>query len=78
MIDFRKIILSELERQGRSKYWLAENPGCGIAKNVVYVFLRGETDGSVATVVAMLNALGMKIVSGDAPTKPAPKPRKKK
>lgn len=77
MIDFRKIILGELERQGRSKYWLAENPGCGVAKNVVYVYLRGETDGSAHTVAAMLTALDMKVVaSGDV--KAGSKARKKK
>lgn len=66
-MDFRKIILDELKRQGRSKYWLAENPGCGIAKNVIYTVLRGDTDGSANTLSAMLDALGLKIVPGDQP-----------
>lgn len=67
-MDFRKIILDELERQGRSKYWLAENPGCGVHKNGVYVYLRGESNGTGPAIGAMLDALGLKIVPGEKST----------
>lgn len=63
-MDIRKIILDELERQGRSKYWLAENPGCGTHKNAIYAYLRGESDSSGQNIAAMLNALNLSIVPG--------------
>ena len=63
-MDLRKIIQDEMKRQGRSGYWLAENPGCGASKNVVYTYLRGDSDGTGQTIAAMLEALGMKVVSG--------------
>jgi len=70
-MDIRKNILEELERQERSKYWLAEKPGCGVHKNGVYVYLRGESDGTGPAIEAMLEALQLKIVPG------AESPRKK-
>lgn len=77
-MNLRSIIQAEMKRQGRSAYWVAERAGDGQHKNAVYSFLRGATEGSSMLMVAMLEALGMRIVPGDAPTKPAPKPRKKK
>lgn len=67
MIDFRKIVLDELERQDRSKYWLAENPGCGVHKAAVYAYLRGDTDAASSTVAAMLTTLGMTVVAKSLP-----------
>ncbi len=61
-MDIRKIILDELHRQGRSRYWLAEHPGCGINKNSIYIYLRGETEGHGSTIAAMLTALRLRIV----------------
>ncbi len=61
-MDIRKIILDELHRQGRSRYWLAERPGCGVNKNSIYIYLRGETEGHGSTIAAMLTALRLRIV----------------
>ena len=77
-MNLRSIIQTEMKRQGRSAYWLAENSGEGHHKNAVYSFLRGDTEGSSMLMVAMLEALDMRIVPGEGPVKSATKPRKKK
>ena len=61
-MDMHKLIVDELKRQGRSKYWLAESPGCGINQNTVYAYLRGDGDTTGRTLGAMLEALRLQIV----------------
>ncbi len=50
-------ILTELGRQGRTRYWLMKETG--LDSPTVYGFLQGRLDCRVSTVERMTGALGM-------------------
>ncbi len=77
-MDIRQIIMDELERQGRSKYWLAENPGCGVHQNIIYAYLRADSDTSGETVAKMLTALRLRIVPDPKVSAGKRKPRRRR
>ncbi len=52
-----KAILAELERQGRTRYWLMKETG--LDSPTVYGFLQGRLDCRVSTVERMTASLGM-------------------
>jgi hypothetical protein len=61
--DLREIILAELERTGRSRYWLAQAIAADRASNVseraVYRYLSGEGDTTGAVLASAFAALGI-------------------
>ena len=50
-------ILTELQRQGRTRYWLMKETG--LDSPTIYGFLQGRLDCRVSTVERMTGALGM-------------------
>ena len=71
-MDFRKAIVDELKRQGRTRYWLAKQSDLAIG--TVYDYIAGRTSSSGETLERIFDSLGLKVVS----TKPAGKPRKRR
>ena len=53
----RESITAELERQGKTRYWLVRESG--VPASTVYAFLAGTRGTSHANVEAMLSALGL-------------------
>lgn len=68
--EIRDQVLRELERAGRSRYWLAqrvaEDTRAGVTADAVYRYLRGEGDTSGAVIASMLRALGLRIAKAAA------------
>lgn len=58
-MDIRAIIIAELEKQGRSRFWLAKM--ADVDSSTVYRFLAGTGDTSTENASAMLAALGLRI-----------------
>lgn len=63
-MDFRKIILNELEKQGRSRYWLAQSCKDSMAESTIYGYLAGENRLSDDKLAVLLKALGVRIDTG--------------
>jgi hypothetical protein len=63
--DFRSIILSELERSGRSRYWLAhvvaDDQASKVNERAVYRYLAGEGDTTGAVIASAFAALGIDV-----------------
>ena len=63
--DFREIILAELERTNRSRYWLAHAVADDKASNVneraVYRYLSGEGDTTGAVLASAFAVLGIRV-----------------
>ena len=63
--DFREIILAELERTNRSRYWLANAVADDQASNVneraVYRYLSGEGDTTGAVLASAFAVLGIRV-----------------
>lgn len=61
--DFREIILAELERSGRSRYWLAHavsaDPNSNVNERAVYRYLAGEGDTTGAAIASAFANLGI-------------------
>ena len=55
--NMAEAILTELERQGRTRYWLMKETG--LDSPTVYGFLQGRLDCRVSTVERMTDVLGM-------------------
>jgi DNA-binding phage protein len=68
--EIRDHVLRELERSGRSRYWMAQrvadDPRAGVTADTVYRYLRGEGDTTGAVIASMLRALGLRITSAAA------------
>ena len=64
--DFREIILAELERTGRSRYWLAhavaDDPASNVNERAVYRYLAGVGDTTGLVLASAFRALGLKVV----------------
>lgn len=64
-VDFRDIIISELDRTGRSRYWLAHavsaDPNSNVNERAVYRYLAGEGDTTGAAIASAFAALGIKL-----------------
>ena len=56
---FRKTILAELERQGLSRYALAENVADRISRSAVYEYLAGKKDMGSEKVSILCKELGL-------------------
>jgi hypothetical protein len=63
--DFRELILAELERTNRSRYWLAHAVADDQASNVneraVYRYLSGEGDTTGAVLASAFAVLGIRV-----------------
>lgn len=64
--EFRSVIVAEVERQGRSRYWLAQKVAdderADVSADAVYRYLRGESDTTGAVIAACMRALGLRSV----------------
>jgi hypothetical protein len=65
--EFRSRIVAELDRQSRSRYWLArvvaQDERADVSADAVYRYLRGESDTSGAVIAACCRALGIREVA---------------
>lgn len=63
--DFRKIILAELERTGRSRYWLAHavssDPSSSVNQRAVYRYLAGDGDTTGSAIASAFAVLGIRV-----------------
>lgn len=63
--DFREIILAELERIGRSRYWLAHavsaDPKSSVNERAVYRYLAGKGDTTGAAIASAFAVLGIRV-----------------
>ena len=63
--DFREIILAELERTGRSRYWLAhavaDDPTSNVNERAVYRYLSGDGDTTGAVLASAFAVLGIRL-----------------
>ena len=59
-MDFRKIIIRELKRQKKSRFWLGKQPKTP-DPNTVFRYLRGEQDMRGENLAACLESLGLKV-----------------
>lgn len=61
--DFREIILAELERTGRSRYWLAHavsaDPNSNVNERAVYRYLAGDGDTTGSAIASAFAVLGI-------------------
>lgn len=64
--EFRRVIVDEVERQGLSRYWLAqtvaEDERADVSADAVYRYLRGQSDTTGAVIAACMRALGIRSV----------------
>ncbi len=61
-MDDREAIINQLEKKGRSRYWLAlgiENDGV-CSRQTVYRYLRGEILPNTKFIQAMANRVGLR------------------
>lgn len=65
--EFRSRIVAELDRQSRSRYWLAQavaqDERADVSADAVYRYLRGESDTTGAVIAACCRALGIREVA---------------
>jgi len=73
-MDIRKIVSAELERQGRSVYWLAKAVEKHMSNTTVYEFVKGEKQVTAANLGYVLDALGIKLTPGADPGASTRKP----
>lgn len=63
--DFREIILAELERTNRSRYWLAhavaDDQSSNVNERAVYRYLSGEGDTTGAVLASAFAVLGIRV-----------------
>lgn len=61
--EFREMILSELERTNRSRYWLAHavaaDPNSNVNERAVYRYLAGEGDTTGSAIASAFAILGI-------------------
>jgi hypothetical protein len=61
--EFRSVIVGAMERQQRSRYWLAKavaaDERVSVSEDAVYRYLRGESDTTGAVIAACMRALGL-------------------
>ena len=64
--EFRRVIVDEVERQGLSRYWLAQTVAdderADVSADAVYRYLRGESDTTGAVIAACMRALDIRTV----------------
>lgn len=60
-MDFREIILNELARQGKSRYWLAEACASQVGKRTTYGYLAGKSRITDDKLAVLLDALGLNL-----------------
>jgi hypothetical protein len=64
--EFRRVIVGAMERQQRSRYWLAKavaaDERADVSEDAVYRYLRGESDTTGAVIAACIRALGLRSV----------------
>ncbi len=64
--EFRRVIVDEMERQQRSRYWLAKavaaDERADVSEDAVYRYLRGESDTTGAVIAACMRALWLRSV----------------
>jgi hypothetical protein len=58
-MDFREIILTELARQKKSRYWLAEACAGQVSKRTTYGYLAGKTRITDDKLAILLKALDL-------------------
>ncbi len=67
MPDLRKAVLSELTRQGKSKYWLVKElegkrpKGANVTPMTVYNFLNGKNSLNSDDLGLIFDALGLEV-----------------
>lgn len=59
IMDFRQIILNELARQGKSRYWLAEACADQVSRRTTYGYLAGENRITDDKLAVLLDAMGL-------------------
>jgi hypothetical protein len=59
MNSFRELILAELARQGKSRYWLAEACAGQVGKRTTYSYLAGKTRITDDKLAVLLKALDL-------------------
>lgn len=72
----RAAVLSELYRQGKSRYWLAKaahKAGYATAETI-FRFLRGERDTTADVISGLMGLLGMEVRAADGRLVPPPPP----
>jgi hypothetical protein len=61
--EFRRVIVEAVERQQRSRYWLAKavaaDERVSVSEDAVYRYLRGESDTTGAVIAACMRALDL-------------------
>jgi probable addiction module antidote protein len=62
-----RYLLSTLRKAAKAKGWSALSRETGLSRSVLYASLSGETDPKISTVMKILKALGVQIVSNIAP-----------
>lgn len=72
----RDRINTQLSRNNRSIYWLANSGKVDMAPNSVYRYLSGSHDTTGAKIEQMMDAVGLKIVESKRPSR-FRKPRKR-
>ena len=64
--EFRRVIVDEVERQGLSRYWLAQTVAdderADVSADAVYRYLRGQSDTTGAVIAACMRALDIRTV----------------
>ena len=69
--EFREMILSELERTNRSRYWLAQSvaadPCSNVNERAVYRYLSGDGDTTGAVLASAFAVLGIRVTLPKTP-----------
>ena len=60
-VDLRQMIIDQLAKIGRSRYWLAHNGMVSLAPNSVMRYLNGTHDAHGQAIAQMMCAVGLKV-----------------
>lgn len=69
-----RYLLSTLRKVAEAKGWSALSRETGLSRSVLYAALSGETDPKIGTVMKILKALGVQVVSNIIPFDGGQKP----
>ena len=69
-----RYLLSTLRKVAEAKGWSALSRETGLSRSVLYAALSGETDPKIGTVMKILKALGVQVVSNIIPFDGVQKP----